>query len=109
MVLLNAQKGNSHRIVSIDAEDALVGKLAALGYRIPPVTVSEGTTTMNLVPRVFMHDFTTKMNVTLGPNALKLAYATVPDLRPTQMFFGLSVDLTWKAGASFDVEIGKAN
>lgn len=32
MVLLNAQKGNSHRIVSIDAEDALVGKLAALGF-----------------------------------------------------------------------------
>ena len=103
MTLTDAQ------ITALKAADSDYGKLAALGYRIPPVTVSEGATTMNLVPRVFMQDFTTKMNVTLGPNALKLAYATVPDLRPTQMFFGLSVDLTWKAGASFDVEIGKAN
>lgn len=107
--LVGSMKLTDAQITALKAADSDYGKLAALGYRIPPVTVSEGTTTMNLVPRVFMQDFTTKMNVTLGPNALKLAYATVPDLRPTQMFFGLSVDLTWKAGASFDVEIGKAN
>ena len=44
----------------------------------------------------------------LGPNALKMAYATIPDLRPTQMYFGLSVDLSWKTGADFDIVIGPA-
>lgn len=78
--------------------------LSEMGYRIPPVN-DKGE--MVLTPRVFMQDFTTTMNITLGPNALKTAYSTIPDLRPTQMYFGLSVDLTWKTGASFDIKIGE--
>jgi len=31
MVLMNAQKGNIHRIASINAQGVLLGKLAALG------------------------------------------------------------------------------
>lgn len=31
MVLMNAQKGNSHRIIAINAQGTLLGKLASLG------------------------------------------------------------------------------
>lgn len=80
--------------------------LGELGYRVPPVG-DDGV--MITIPRVFMQDFTTTMKITLGPNALKMAYATIPDLRPTQMYFGLSVDLSWKTGADFDIVIGPAS
>lgn len=76
--------------------------LQGLGYRIPPVA-TDGT--MSIVPRIFMQDFVTTVTVTLGDNALKNAYATIPDLRPINMYFGLSVDLSWKAGAALSVEL----
>jgi hypothetical protein len=82
--------------------------LADKGYRIPPVAVDNGNAAMTVTPRVFIQDFMTIMKMTLGPNALKQAYATIPDLRPTQMYFGLSVDLSWKSGATFEIEFGKA-
>ncbi|MBQ3821135.1 MAG: hypothetical protein II809_06695 [Bacteroidales bacterium] len=52
---------------------------------------------------VFMQDFVTTANFTI--TSLKGAYSTVPDLRSAEMNFGLSVDLSWKAGLSFDVEL----
>ena len=84
--------------------------LSDKGYRIPPVAVDNTEEpAMSITPRVFIQDFMTIMKMTLGPNALKQAYATIPDLRPTQMYFGLSVDLSWKSGATFEIEFGKAN
>jgi hypothetical protein len=77
--------------------------LKDLGYRIPPVA-TDGTMATP-VPRIFMQDFVTTVTITLGDDALKNAYATIPDLRPINMYFGLSVDLTWKAGASLSVEL----
>ncbi len=53
--------------------------------------------------RVFVQDFTTTANVTIG--SLKNAYVTLPDLRANILELGLSVDLQWKAGLSFDVTI----
>ena len=55
--------------------------------------------------RVFIQDFKTIANFTISANGLKKAYSSIPDLRSTQMLFGLSVDLTWKPGLTFDVEI----
>ena len=52
--------------------------------------------------RVFAQDFKTFVNFTIGANSLKAAYTTIPDLRSTQMVFGLSVDLTWKSGLTFN-------
>jgi hypothetical protein len=49
-----------------------------------------------------MQDFVTKVNFTIGSDALKNAFVTVPDLRSTSMSLGLSVDLEWKEGLSFD-------
>ncbi len=55
-------------------------------------------------PDVFMSDYQTTANVTI--TSLASAYNTIPDLRATQMQLGLSVDLVWKTGISFDVTIG---
>ena len=64
--------------------------------------------------RVFIQDFMTEANFTLDNGAttpsvrkpsLQNAYSVIPDLRSTQMTFGLSVDLTWKAGLTFNVNL----
>lgn len=57
------------------------------------------------VTDVFMSDYQTVANVTI--TSLEKAYNTIPDLRATQMELGLSVDLTWEQGFTFDVEIGE--
>ena len=57
------------------------------------------------VPRVFIQDFKTKADFTIPANGLQRAYSSIPDLRSTQMLFGLSVDLTWKAGLTFNVNL----
>ena len=59
------------------------------------------------VNRVFIRDAKTTATFTLGKECLKKAYSTIPDLRSTQMVFGISVDLAWKAGLTFDVNIGQ--
>ena len=70
------------------------------GYRFPPFTTTGAN---NTVIRVFMQDFVTTANFTIA--SLKKAYSTVPDLRSADIKFGLSVDLVWKAGMTFDVEL----
>lgn len=76
------------------------------GYRIPPVTgTGVAAATDDAATRIFIQDYVTTITVTLGNNALKNAYATIPDLRPIEMYFGLSVDLKWKAGAALSVEL----
>ena len=54
--------------------------------------------------RVFVQDFTTKADFTI--NTLKNAYVTLPDLRASLLQLGLSVDLTWQTGMTFDVPLG---
>jgi hypothetical protein len=56
--------------------------------------------------RVFIRDAQTTATFTLKKNTLKNAYSTIPDLRSTQMLFGISVDLAWKTGLTFNVPIG---
>ena len=53
--------------------------------------------------RVFVQDFTTTANFTI--KSLKNAYVTIPDLRATKLQLGLSVDLQWKTGLTYDVTI----
>ena len=55
--------------------------------------------------RVFIQDFKTMVNFNISEDGLKKAYSSIPDLRSTKLLFGLSVDLTWKTGLTFDVEI----
>lgn len=80
-------------------------------YQIPPLygvdgeTVPAGKTAgeSKQIPRVFIQNFMTVANFRIGLNSLKNAYVTVPDLRSTQMSLGLSVDLNWQSGYTYDV------
>lgn len=53
--------------------------------------------------RVFVQDFTTLAQVNI--KSLKNAYVTIPDLRATKLQLGLSVDLSWRTGLTFEVPI----
>ena len=55
--------------------------------------------------RVFVQDYKTIANLTLKDDALKRAYSAIPDLRATEVLFGLSVDLKWVSGLQFNVEM----
>ena len=72
-------------------------------YALPPYDNSGETIKER---RVFIQDYKTIANFTLGPNALKHALVSVPDLRQSQLSLGLSVDLKWSSGLTFDVVIG---
>ena len=63
-----------------------------------------GTLTPAAGEKVFTQDFTTRAVFTLPDNALSKAYTGLPDLRTPQMELGLSVDLTWQQGTTYNVE-----
>lgn len=75
------------------------------GYHYPPFNPETGATIV--VPRVFMQDYETVLNLILDEKALQHAYVTVPDLSASQVSLGLNVDVQWKSGLQFDVEMGK--
>lgn len=53
--------------------------------------------------RVFKQDYTTTARFNI--NTLKKAYSTIPDLKAPQLEIGMSVDLTWQSGHTYDIEI----
>ena len=57
------------------------------------------------VKRVFMQDYMTEVNLKFTPTSLQHAYVTVPDLRSSQISLGLSVDLKWETGYTFNVDL----
>ena len=74
-------------------------------YQIPPLDAS-GVSTKTT--RVFIQDYMTTANFklvadgTAHTSSLQDAYVTIPDLRSSQLSFGLSVDLNWRTGLTFD-------
>lgn len=82
-------------IIPKDAKFYLVGKLD------PDAT--EGVTNPNSVDRVFVQDHITKANFNI--KTLKSAYNCIPDLRTSGINVGLAVDLEWKSGITFDVNL----
>lgn len=75
-------------------------------YLIATLQVANGTqpegTTPNL-DRIFKQDYFTAVKLTI--NSLANAYNVVPDLRAPKLEFGLSVDLNWVKGLTFNVDI----
>ena len=63
----------------------------------------EGLTKPAGVNRVFVQDYVTTANFKIKD--LKSAYNCIPDLRTSGINVGLAVDLSWKEGITFDVEI----
>ena len=78
-------------------------------YQVPPLDAS-GVSTKTT--RVFVQDYMTTANFKLTADAtnhtssLQDAYVTIPDLRSSQLSFGLSVDLNWRQGLTFDADLG---
>lgn len=103
----------------------IVGKLTIGNNPFPfPIVGSVQTTASNiasktasyypsLTPRVFIQDFETIANFMLKagsatePGSLGKAIVTIPDLRSTNQTLGLSVDLSWRPGLSFDINLGQ--
>lgn len=52
--------------------------------------------------RVFIQDYMTSATFVIGPTSLQKALVSVPDLRSAHLSVGLSVDLNWSTGLSFD-------
>ena len=100
-----------HNIIRNGGTFYIVGKLSltkdGLGtdHAIPPYN-ADGTS--KEITRIFIQDFVTRATFRLGETSLQEAYVTVPDLRSTQMSFGLSVDLSWTTGLNFgDIILGQ--
>lgn len=82
-------------------------------YAIPPVygvdseAVPSGKVAghSKQINRVFIQNFVTSATFTLGEDSLKNAYLTVPNLSSTQMSLGLSVDLAWHTGYTFNIAL----
>lgn len=79
--------------MSLSSDTQTINFPADSDYRFP----GKGT------KRIFVQDYTTNLNVTF--KSLKNAYVTIPDLRASNLQLGLSVDLTWQSGLTFDVPI----
>lgn len=82
-------------IILKDAKFYLVGKLN-------PAATSGTNNPLN-VDRVFVQDYVTTANFNITD--LKNAYNCIPDLRTSGINVGLAVDLEWKTGITFDVNI----
>ncbi len=72
-------------------------------YLVGQLDPSTKTVTGVDYPAVFMSDYQTTLNLTI--KSLAKAYNTIPDLRSTKLQFGMSVDLAWKTGIEFNVDI----
>ena len=52
--------------------------------------------------RVFIQHYMTTATFVIGPQSLQHALVATPDLRSSQISLGLSVDLKWQTGLTFD-------
>lgn len=83
--------GNGGEVIPVNGKFYLIGTL----------TAANATETGS---KVFKQDYNTLAKFTV--TSLKNAYNTLPDLRTPELQLGLSVDLDWEEGHTFDVEIG---
>lgn len=98
---LELENNTGHEFRGQDGVVPVGGKFYLVGTLNP----DEGDNTESdpKVTDVFVSDYQTVAKVTI--KSLEKAYNTIPDLRATQMELGLSVDLTWEKGFTFDVSI----
>lgn len=73
-------------------------------YALPPYAANGSTIKER---RVFIQDYMTQANFTIGEKSLQSALIAVPDLRSTQISLGLSVDLEWQGGLVFESTLGQ--
>jgi hypothetical protein len=86
------------------AADKSLGITWPTTYALPPYAANGSTIQER---RVFIQDYVTQANFTIGANSLQSALIAVPDLRASQTSLGLSVDLNWRSGLSFETVLGQ--
>lgn len=82
-------------------------------YMVATLTPSKGTSyDATKLNQVFKQDYVTTANFTIVTNdgndhdkGLGAAYNVIPDLRTPALSIGLSVDLTWQTGLTFDINM----
>ena len=94
------KNNSSVEFQGVDGVVPVGGKFYLVGKLVPTNQTLTGVTN----PSVFMPDYQT--TVTAKISTLKNAYTTIPDLRATNMQLGLSVDLTWTPGLTFEIDLG---
>ena len=87
--------GVDHNVIPAGTKFYLVAKL------VPGNATQPTGETLN---QVFKQDYITTAKLTISENSLKNAYNVVPDLRSPKLEFGLSVDLQWRPGLTFEME-----
>ena len=116
-IAIELENNSNAEFYGVDGKIAIGQKFYLIGKLDPNGNQNGGTvsgtitwpeTTKSNFPatgtnRVFIQDYTTKANFTI--NSLKNAYVTIPDLRASKLQLGLSVDLSWRAGLTYDVTI----
>ena len=85
--------GHDNQIIPSGSKFYLIADLK------PGTNVKENPNSKN---QVFLQDHTTTAKLTIGANSLKNAYNVIPDLRSPKLELGLSVDLTWETGVTFE-------
>lgn len=98
--------GIDHNVIPAGTKFYLVAQLdpssnSTYKEQNPETPWAEGSA---YIKQVIKQDYVTTVNLTIGANSLKSAYNVVPDLRSPKLEFGLSVDLHWRKGITFDVE-----
>ena len=98
--------GVNHNVIPAGTKFYLVAQLDPTPnttYKVqdPETPWTEGSTLIN---QVIKQDYVTTVNLTIGAESLGKAYNVVPDLRSPKLEFGLSVDLHWRTGITFDIE-----
>ncbi|MEE1382980.1 MAG: hypothetical protein U0K32_04105 [Segatella copri] len=78
-------------------------KFYMVGELDPKATSGITQPTGKTLDHVFVKDHTTIANFTI--KSLKKAYNHIPDMRSSKINVGLAVDLSWKTGITFYVEI----
>jgi len=78
------------------------GQLIPKGGKFYVIAKLEASAATETGSHVFKQDYTTTAKLTLKD--LKSAYNTIPDLRTPQLEIGFSVDLTWQAGHTYEIE-----
>ena len=89
--------GKDHKLIPAGSKFYLVGKLNQNSIK--------GNGSATNANKIFLQDFTTSATFTIGATSLAGAYNVIPDLRSPKLEFGLSVDLTWQNGLTFDVNL----
>ena len=84
-------------LIPIGSKFYLVGELD------PSNTTTASKPTGETIDRVFVKDHTTVANFSI--TNLKKAYNHIPDMRISKINVGLAVDLSWKAGIQFNVDL----